>query len=78
MTVICIEESLYKGLYADLCVKICKFVIMYYFVSRFREGKFCGVPFCVFGKAGCTVCKKMLQNTYTKYNLKLFMPRVVI
>jgi hypothetical protein len=46
-------------------VFICRyiFMLMYSFVSPFREAKFCGVPPCVFDKSGSAAGEKVLRNT---------------
>jgi hypothetical protein len=38
-------------------------MVMYSFVPRFREEKFCGVPSCVFDKLGCVAGEQRLRNT---------------
>jgi hypothetical protein len=43
-------------------------MVMYSFLPRFREAKFCGMPSCVFGKLGCAAGGKRLRNTDVGYS----------
>jgi hypothetical protein len=43
------------------------FIVIYSFVSPFREAKFCGVPSCGFDKLGCAAGEKYLRNTDVEY-----------
>jgi hypothetical protein len=38
-------------------------MVMYNFVTPFREAKFCGVASCVYDKLGCAADEKWLRNT---------------
>jgi hypothetical protein len=47
-------------------------MVMYSFVTPFRETKFCGVPSCVFDKLGCAAGEKRLREHWSSHMLTLW------